>query len=347
MSARSMNTPPWIDRIVRELGASGLLEGLCQALAPSDLQSLLLHVFRERSARRTPSDLVAQFERSALVQPSLADPRVLAELERAAFACAAEFEAIELAPIAPIGINAVLGRIDQNSCLATVRGVEVLADPTTAAALECARRRRCGQSGPIQLCSRSRVLRLQPIEGPGMFPHFGLFSLVTSVRDRGSMLVEFEALRQHLQVHLNLLGRSAVSAHGTLEVSIADTQRNPETLERAQQQVLQPLQRSFPAATFRIDTQREQGRDYYAGLCLSVNAVMPDGARRNLVDGGFTDWTQRLLSNAKERLLVSGIGLERIAALWPTTGPSDEPSPATDDSDALDHGVASSNLARR
>jgi hypothetical protein len=32
----------------------------------------------------------------------------------------------------------------------------------------------------------------------------------------------------------------------------------------------------------------------------------------SLVDGGFTDWTRRLLSNAKERLLVSGMGIELI-----------------------------------
>jgi|GEM_PF-4488011 len=31
-----------------------------------------------------------------------------------------------------------------------------------------------------------------------------------------------------------------------------------------------------------------------------------------LVDGGFTDWTQKLLSNRKERLLISGLGSERL-----------------------------------
>jgi hypothetical protein len=32
----------------------------------------------------------------------------------------------------------------------------------------------------------------------------------------------------------------------------------------------------------------------------------------NLADGGFADWTQRFLGNQKERLLVSGIGVELI-----------------------------------
>ncbi len=39
-----------------------------------------------------------------------------------------------------------------------------------------------------------------------------------------------------------------------------------------------------------------------------------DGADRSIADGGTVDWTQRLLSDAKERLLVSGIGLELLAA---------------------------------
>jgi hypothetical protein len=34
------------------------------------------------------------------------------------------------------------------------------------------------------------------------------------------------------------------------------------------------------------------------------------------VDGGAMDWTQRLLSNAKERLVISGIGSERLCSAF-------------------------------
>ena len=34
-----------------------------------------------------------------------------------------------------------------------------------------------------------------------------------------------------------------------------------------------------------------------------------------LGDGGFTDWTAQLLGNRKERLLVSGYGVDRLADL--------------------------------
>jgi hypothetical protein len=32
-------------------------------------------------------------------------------------------------------------------------------------------------------------------------------------------------------------------------------------------------------------------------------------------DGGFVDWTQRLTGNRKERLLISGVGVDRFATL--------------------------------
>jgi hypothetical protein len=242
----------------------------------------------------------------------------LVEIEREAFACAAGFEAVDWAPIAPLGLNAILGRIDQNNCLATVRNTEVLADPTTVAALECARRRRAGVLQEIKLCARSRALRLQPVDLPGFFPHFALFSLVTSARARASLETELDALRDHLRVYLRLLEQRIGLSRSQVEVSISDTDRDASRLSRAHEHVLGPLAREFAPAAFAIDDQREQGRDYYTGLCLSVHARAPSGERLNLGDGGFTDWTQRLLSNAKERLLVSGLGIERLECVWPS-----------------------------
>ena len=40
---------------------------------------------------------------------------------------------------------------------------------------------------------------------------------------------------------------------------------------------------------------------------------------RELVEGGFVDWTQRLLGDRKERLLVSGIGLDLLSTIAEST----------------------------
>jgi fermentation-respiration switch protein FrsA (DUF1100 family) len=74
------------------------------------------------------------------------------------------FDAVALAPVSPLWLNTVLGGIDKNNALATARGTEVLADPTTALSLEAALRRRDGER-VVRACSVDRVLRLQPFPG--------------------------------------------------------------------------------------------------------------------------------------------------------------------------------------
>jgi len=54
---------------------------------------------------------------------------------------------------------------------------------------------------------------------------------------------------------------------------------------------------------------------YYDGATFGVSV-----RGRELVEGGFVDWTQRLLGDGKERLLVSGIGLDLLSTIdEPTT----------------------------
>ncbi|MDC0711677.1 hypothetical protein POL68_24630 [Stigmatella sp. ncwal1] len=307
-----------IARIARALAEGDAVEGLIRTLSATDLQSLMLRVYRERSARRTPAELLEQYQQRAMVRPRSVEVRTLLEVERAAFGQAHAFEAVDLAPVAPLGINSVLGQIDQNNCLATIRSAEVLADPTTSQALECARRRKAGDRETIRLCARSKQLRLQPFDKPGFSPHFTIFSLVTAGRDRGSLTFELESLREHLSVYLALLRHlGSLGFHfASVDIAVSDTADDEGRLARAQAEVLAPLAAEYPEALLRIDRTREQGRHYYSGLCLRLDAVNHEGQRVNLADGGFTNWTQRLLSNAKERLLVSGIGIELIVLFF-------------------------------
>ena len=65
-----------------------------------------------------------------------------------------------------------------------------------------------------------------------------------------------------------------------------------------------------------LDHTRQRGRGYYRDLCFKVYANT-GGHLEEIGDGGFTDWTAQLLTNAKERLLISGIGVDRLAACGP------------------------------
>jgi len=47
-----------VERIEREAGVPGLVALLAERLTPTDLQSLLLEVYRLRCSRRQPADLL-------------------------------------------------------------------------------------------------------------------------------------------------------------------------------------------------------------------------------------------------------------------------------------------------
>ena len=74
--------------------------------------------------------------------------------------------------------------------------------------------------------------------------------------------------------------------------------------------VIAPLRAEFPEAEFRVNLARLEGLGYYRGFALRISPRATDGVRYPVGDGGFTDWTARLLGNRKERLLISGIGTE-------------------------------------
>src|SRR5579872_2601778 len=150
-----------LTRIVAETGIPGLADILAQDLSGSDLQSLLLHVFEQRAGGLREGDLVRASER-ALLAPSRVSARRLNQFDQVAFTVAHVFEPVDLSPVAPLGLNHLLGAIDQNNVLSTIRSAEVLGDPTPALALECARRRRDAKvrsGGAIRLCASARVIR--------------------------------------------------------------------------------------------------------------------------------------------------------------------------------------------
>ncbi|HTS51307.1 MAG TPA: hypothetical protein VMH05_25340 [Bryobacteraceae bacterium] len=354
-------------RIVAETGVPGLADILARHLSGSDLQSLLLHVFEQRAGALREGDLIRASERALLV-PSRVSARRLNRFDQAAFTVAGAFEPVDLSPVAPLGLNHVLGEIDQNNVLSTIRNAEVLGDPTPVLALECARRRKnikARSGGAIRLCASARVIRLQPFDFPGYTPHFRLFALVTAGRDRGSHSFEIEHLREHIRFYLELCRalngcgfslksplveisdaavvqdllssagvdleevRAAVRAHKPGEserflaergVNLPDAVGDPvqelrgvgprHRLARVKSDVFDRLASGFPEACFQFNLARLEGLGYYRGLCLRISPLAPDGNRYPVIDGGFTDWTARLLQDRKERLLATGIGTE-------------------------------------
>ena len=83
-----------------------------------------------------------------------------------------------------------------------------------------------------------------------------------------------------------------------------------EFLKRIQDKAISNLKAEYPKVNFGFNLHRVNGIGYYENLCFSIKAKNKEGVTFSLVDGGLTDWTQRILRNGKERLFISGIGSE-------------------------------------
>jgi hypothetical protein len=321
-----------IERIERAAGIPGLVEILADRLSPTDLSSLLLEVHRRRVGRIAPAKVLGQYESNRFVRPSGIDPAALADFDRLAFESLGSlgYEAVELSPVSPLGTVAAVATVDQNNVLTTSRTTEVVADATNSLALECAvRRRALLRSSPrdisrVRLCASHRLVRGQLFDGPARWPHFRLLALTTAGRDEGSFRFETTSLREELGALLGLLARARDAGPALSDVrltitELADGMRKPVL----QEQVLAPLAERFPDVAVAFDDEREGGRGYYVGACFHIHGTLPDGRRLQLGDGGFTTWTAQLLGNAKERLLIASLGIERLCA------PSDAGEPAS------------------
>lgn len=302
-----------LDRILREAGPD-LVDVLSERLSPTDLQSLLMEVFLRRAAQVSPARLLEQHEGNRFTMPSPMDPRVLLEFDRLAFDLAAQggFEPIELAPLVPLGTTTAVTNLSQNNLVSTVRNTEAMADPTNAMALECASRRRKGGER-VRLCTSQRATRAQPTNAPKSWAHFKLFAMVSAGRDEGSYRFETEELVRHISFYLRLF---AALPYQIGKTRVALTNFTNELREEAHAGMREELSRAFPEVAIEAWPNREAGRGYYDGSCFQIHAFGPDGQEYFLADGGIVDWTQQLLSNKKERLMISGLGSERLCSVF-------------------------------
>lgn len=312
---------PRLDRVLREAAAPGVLSALVERLSPTDLQTLLLAAYRRRAAAVTPGRLLEQYRRNRFARPSPLAPADLARLELVVHERLAEhgFTSVALSPVCPLGAHSAVATVDQNKVLTTIRNTEVVADATNALALECAvRRRELMRENPrsrqrVRLAATHRVLRAQRFTGPDLAAHFQLLGMCTAGRDEGSFRFQTAALTEQIRFHLDVLDRVRGLGHLVPKVRVTVTDltggRHRTAVGR---DVLDPLARTHPGIAFAFDDARTAGRGYYTGACFEIRATAVDGEDLNLADGGFTSWTAALTSNAKERLLVSGLGVERL-----------------------------------
>lgn len=291
--------------ITRGLDAATLC-ALSSELPASQLWSLLLWVMEQRTARRTASAVQQQWTTDRFVKPCVIDQRILLALDTDLFATAEDFEAIELSPLAPLASCSAVALTTQNRTVTTVRGTEVVSDPTNVLALECAQRLRADPSQLVQLATSHRCVRAQPYPDlPGFAAHFRLFCLATAGHETADQALIVGSMSHHIRTHLAGLDRLEQRGYRFADRFL--TLRS--TPERAQ------IARRIAAAVPGIRVVHEPlTQPYYnGGLRFMINAGSVHGDGIPLIDGGAFDWVATLAANRKLVFVASCIG-SQIAA---------------------------------
>lgn len=301
------------ERVLAAVGGADVVARLA-SLRGSDFTSLMLAVAQQRAAQETPAGLLRRYRSDRFVQPAGTCWQLLRAAEdQLAAHLPAGTELVGLPPLVPLGTHAVLGPMSQDKVVSTMRATEVAADPTNALALEAAVRRRSGDStGTVRLAAFQRVVRA-PRPQPGFLPHFSLLGVVTAGRDDGGHRFELESVAEHVR---SLAAGLAAAGLGRAQLACTPLSPTGEALAAAL-----PVALAGSLLDVVTDRQRQSGRGYYRDLCFKLNVRVGSGWAE-IGDGGFTDWTARLTASAKERLLISGVGIDRVVALAP-----EKPSP--------------------
>ncbi len=318
-----MDDRPWIFKHLDEPA----VRRLSAELGGSELHAVLMHVMRGRARRRTPKDLLAQYRADAFCAPAPTDLRESVAVDGHLLAAADAFEAIELSPVAPLGVSSAVAQTGQNRVLSALRMTEVVSDPTNVLALECARRLRVNHDTPVHLVTSQRVLRAQPVPKlPGHSQHFRIFVLASGAPEAKDHAFTVETFVLHIRTMLRALDR--LEQHG-----YAFGARRVDILATSQRQALgdrieEALGITTPANLLTSNPRTREPRTrepvkvvrtalehpyYSGGLRYQIWVIAPDGSEVPLVDGGAFDWLAKLAANRRAVYIATGAGAQLIA----------------------------------
>ena len=278
---------------------------LARGMPASEVWSLLLSAMRERAEQRPARALAEQWERDRFVQLSYIDQRTLVELDSHLLAAAQDFEAVELSPLAPLGTSSSVALTTQNRVVSTVRGTEVVSDPTNVLALESARRLREDPMRVVRFCTSHRCVRAQEVPKlPGFAAHFRMFCMTSAAHERKDQAFVTDALTHHIRTHLQTLDR--LEQHG-----YRFPNRRVRMLASEQRE---PLARRIADSIEGVPVSLERlEQKYYDGLRFMISAHSAAGDDIPLIDGGAFDWLHKLAANHKLVFVASAIGSQLAA----------------------------------
>lgn len=296
--------------IAEKTGYPDLLNDLIEKLSGSELNTLLLELFRKKAGKITPAAVLKQFRANRFVAPSVVDPISFRELEIRYLKLAEKkgFKLVTLSPLTCLGTCSAMGFVDQNNVVSALRGTEVVSDATNVFAILIADEfKKQKKNSVLKYATAQRHVRSQFITAPGLTPHFSIFCMATGGVDTGGFTFEVDNLLDHIHLHFLLFSEDFGSDQLILKIFLKD---DNEIFHSKLEDILQGLKGSL-----KIDIEKQPVAGDYYKLIRFRFFVEHRQRQVNLSDGGFVDWTQKLISNRKHRLIISGIGTELIHKL--------------------------------
>jgi hypothetical protein len=198
--------------------------------------------------------------------------------------------------------------------------------------------RKSGTSGELRFCTTHRHVRTQSFSDPRFLPHFVIGCLVTGGRDTGSFGFECSAVAEHLGVLVELLrevygvavfrvvlkrrGGYDERLLGVVENRVRERLAAAETGTAVLREAVSRVEIELEGSERREGSERGEAESelrrrspaensYYRGVQFKLYITV-GGNEWEVADGGFVDWTQQLTGNRKERLMISGLGLELL-----------------------------------
>jgi hypothetical protein len=284
-------------------------DALTDGLPASRLWSLLLEVAEARATGRRPAELVEQWDRDRFVQPAIVDQRSLVEVDGYLLGAASAFESIELSPVAPLGVCAILGHASQNKVLSALRGTELVADPTNVMALECARRLHRDAAVVVRLATSHRCVRAQPIpKRPGLTANFRIFCLASAGLERQNHALVVDAIAEQITIMLHALDQ--LEQHGFAFPERRITVLTSENRVELGDRIVALLGGAV------VERALLEHPYYNQGLRFQVAARSNEGIEIPLIDGGAFDWVATLTSNRKAVYVASGLGSQLVPLMF-------------------------------
>lgn len=295
-----------IENVLKKAGNQNIINELTTRLSQSEITTFLLALSKEIANKNTPYDILNRYESNRFVKPSELNPIKVKKVEilMLEMAEASGFSPVLLSPASPMGSCSAIARVDQNNVISATRGLELIADSTNMLAIYLANgiknKTIDNTKSSVHLSATCRITRGQMFKSKAFAPHFSLFAAVSSGKDTGSYGFEKDALARHVGFYRNYfeekLGHElkvSLSVRGGYTDKIGFIDR-----------IHFHLCEKYPEIEFIVNGE-ETYNSYYQGLNfkICVNGI-------EIVDGGFVDWTQKLLGNKKERLLISGTGID-------------------------------------